>query len=191
MGKVTWHGDAVRARIESEMGRRLKSCGQVGRDHAQTLVSVDGTTKVVTKTKQRVGVKDEFGKTKTKRVAAGFEELTVNGRNGKQRIVKVKKFKWQAITRLKTVVSTQLLYNTNPSKPGEPPHVQTGRLRASVAYEVEGKVARIGTNVIYGRHLELGTSKMAPRPWLRRMLAEMTPTFRAILTAPIKGGGKP
>lgn len=134
MAKVKWYGDAVRARIESEMGRRLKACGQVGADHAKTLISTDGT-----------GV----------------------GGGG------------------------NLIYGANPSKPGEPPHVQTGRLRASIAYEVEGNVTRIGTNVIYGRHLEVGTSKMAPRPWLRRMLAEMTPTFRAILTAPIKGGGKP
>lgn len=80
-----------------------------------------------------------------------------------------------------------LVYNWAPSRPGEPPRVQRGRLRASVAYEVAEQVARIGTNVIYGRHLELGTSRMAPRPWLRRMLVEMTPTFRAILTAPIRG----
>jgi len=134
MAKVTWMGDGVRDRIGREMGRRLKACGQVGADHAKTLISTDGT-----------GV----------------------GEGG------------------------NLIYGANPSKPGEPPHVQTGRLRASVAYEVEGTVARIGTNVKYGRFLETGSSRMAPRPWLRRMLAEMTPTFRAILTAPIKGGGKP
>lgn len=140
-GKVNWHGDRVRRQIEAEMGRRLKACGQVGKDHAKTLVSVDGTAK-------RSG----------------------GSRDSKGRFLK------------------GLIYNVNPSKPGEPPHVQTGRLRASVAYEVDGQVARIGTNVIYARHLELGTSRMAARPWLRRMLVEMTPTFRAILTAPIKGG---
>lgn len=62
------------------------------------------------------------------------------------------------------------------SAPGEPPRKQTGRLRASVAHEVDADslTARVGTNVEYGRHLELGTKKgLAPRPWLRRALAEM------------------
>lgn len=62
------------------------------------------------------------------------------------------------------------------SKPGEPPRKQTGRLRASVAHEVDGAslTARVGTNVEYGRHLELGTKRgLRPRPWLRRALAEM------------------
>ena len=54
-----------------------------------------------------------------------------------------------------------------PSGPGEPPHKDTGRLRASIAHEVEGQTARVGTNVTYGKFLELGTSKMAPRPFLR------------------------
>ena len=61
-----------------------------------------------------------------------------------------------------------------PSAPGEPPHVDIGRLRASVTHEVEetllGVVGRVGTNVEYGRYLELGTSKMMPRPWLRPAL---------------------
>ena len=131
MAKVTWHGDAVQRGIASEVGRRLKTCGQIGADHAKTLISTDGT-----------GV----------------------GGGG------------------------NLIYGANPSRPGEPPHVQTGRLRGSIAYEVDGNVTRIGTNVIYGRHLEVGTSKMAPRPWLRRMLIERMSIFRRILTAPIKGG---
>lgn len=62
---------------------------------------------------------------------------------------------------------------SNPSKPGEPPHRQTGRLRASVAQEHEPAklTSRVGTNVAYGKFLELGTAKMAARPWLRRTLA--------------------
>lgn len=61
-----------------------------------------------------------------------------------------------------------------PSRPGEPPHVDTGRLRASVTHEVEKNlfsiIGRVGTNVEYGRYLELGTSRMSPRPWLRPAL---------------------
>lgn len=61
------------------------------------------------------------------------------------------------------------------SKPGEPPYKQTGRLWQSVAHEVDepSLTARVGTNVEYGKHLELGTRKgLKPRPWLRRALAE-------------------
>lgn len=70
------------------------------------------------------------------------------------------------------------------SKPGEPPRKQTGRLRASVAHEVDEATltARVGTNVVYGRHLELGTKRgLAPRPWLRRALAEVAARIEQIL----------
>lgn len=71
------------------------------------------------------------------------------------------------------------------SRPGEPPRKQTGRLRASVAYEVDeaSLTARVGTNVEYGRHLELGTKKgILPRPWLRRALAETAGKIQQILS---------
>jgi phage gpG-like protein len=80
---------------------------------------------------------------------------------------------------------SKLRYNANPSSPGEPPHVQTDRLRGSVAWEILGIVARVGTNLKYGRWLELGTSKMAARPWLRRALAEMRQAVIAILMRPM------
>jgi hypothetical protein len=61
------------------------------------------------------------------------------------------------------------------SKPGEPPRKQTGRLRGSVTHEVDKKASegRVGTNVAYGKYLELGTKRgILPRPWLRRALLE-------------------
>ena len=70
------------------------------------------------------------------------------------------------------------------SLPGEPPRKQTGRLRASIAYEVDESAltARVGTNVEYGRHLELGTKRgIKPRPWLRRALAESMTRINLIL----------
>ena len=57
------------------------------------------------------------------------------------------------------------------SKPGEPPRKQTGRLRASVTREIDeaSMEGRVGTNVAYGKHLEMGTKRgILPRPWLRR-----------------------
>lgn len=69
------------------------------------------------------------------------------------------------------------------SDPGEPPHKDTGRLRASVSHEMgdDGQSARVGTNVRYGKWLELGTSKMAPRPWLSATLAKMQDAIKTLL----------
>ena len=72
------------------------------------------------------------------------------------------------------------------SKPGEPPRKQTGRLRASVTHEVDAAAleARVGTNVEYGKHLELGTKRgILPRPWLRRALAESQGDVNQILSS--------
>ena len=47
--------------------------------------------------------------------------------------------------------------------------VDTGRLRNSITHEVRTgeKAVYIGTNVEYAPYVELGTSKMAERPYLR------------------------
>ena len=57
-----------------------------------------------------------------------------------------------------------------PSKAGEYPKKVTGHLRMNVQAEMDDRVstARVGTNVKYGKYLELGTRKMARRPWLSR-----------------------
>ncbi len=69
----------------------------------------------------------------------------------------------------------ETVYGAARSKPGEPPRKQTGRLRAAVASEIDESTltARVGTNVKYGKYLELGTKRgILPRPWLRRALFE-------------------
>ena len=61
------------------------------------------------------------------------------------------------------------------SKPGEPPHRDTGTLLKAIDYELVGNdTARVGVKkaVKYGYWLEYGTSKMAPRPFLRPALAK-------------------
>jgi HK97 gp10 family phage protein len=50
--------------------------------------------------------------------------------------------------------------------------VKTGTLRRSVYHEIDivNLIARIGSNIEYAPHVELGTSKMAARPFLRLAL---------------------
>lgn len=83
----------------------------------------------------------------------------------------------------KNVVSRGKL-GSNPSTPGEPPHKQTGRLRSSIAqsYDESAMTSRVGTPVAYGKFLELGTSKMAARPYLRAALAENRKEIVKIIT---------
>lgn len=60
------------------------------------------------------------------------------------------------------------------SAPGEPPAPDTGLLRASVHHTVgsdgDGLLADIGSSQNVAMWTELGTRRMAPRPWLRPAL---------------------
>lgn len=63
----------------------------------------------------------------------------------------------------------------NPSKPGEPPRKRTGWLQRNVVYSIDRATlsARVGVtqNARYGAYLEVGTSRMLARPFLRSTLA--------------------
>jgi len=72
------------------------------------------------------------------------------------------------------------------SKPGDPPAIDTGLLRASTATDVRvilgmvtGKVG-ILDGVKYALPLELGTIKMSPRPYLRPALKRNHKKIEAI-----------
>jgi phage gpG-like protein len=77
----------------------------------------------------------------------------------------------------------------NRSQPGEPPHLQCGELRRSMAHEVDKSkmVGRVGSNKVYARYLELGTRRMAKRPFLKVALLRNRNTIKRILTLPFKG----
>jgi len=55
------------------------------------------------------------------------------------------------------------------SRPGEPPRARTGLLMKSIFYSVDqgSMTAIVGTSLKYGLYLELGTSRMAARPFIR------------------------
>jgi hypothetical protein len=74
----------------------------------------------------------------------------------------------------------------SPSAPGEPPHVQTGALRAGIHAAPAGTLRwKVANSVDYGIYLEFGTRRMSARPFmgpmaeeLRRMLPDL---FRGFL----------
>lgn len=78
---------------------------------------------------------------------------------------------------LRVSASGETVTGLDPSKPGEPPKMVTLRLRKSMTSKVRRTQREIigsyGTNLkdetgfSYPRALELGTVKMAPRPFLR------------------------
>ena len=55
------------------------------------------------------------------------------------------------------------------------PNVRTGRLRGSITWRIgsdaESLFADVGSNVEYAVYVEMGTSRMAARPFLRPALA--------------------
>lgn len=71
------------------------------------------------------------------------------------------------------------------SAPGQPPAVDTGRLRASYTWrtgeDVQGPYVEIGTNVEYAPWLEYGTVKMRPRPHLRPAIEELRAEIRDLI----------
>lgn len=65
--------------------------------------------------------------------------------------------------------------------------VDTGNLRNSITHTSDGKAAYIGTNVTYGKYVELGTVKMAARPYLRPAAADHAGTYRNIVKDELGG----
>lgn len=71
------------------------------------------------------------------------------------------------------------------SAPGQPPAPDTGRMRAATTHEVivrgDTVIARVTNNARQALALELGTERIAPRPFLRPLLVKMRAAARAIL----------
>ena len=162
-----WHGDEIKRQLEAEIRRRLMAAAIVVQGHAKQLISGEGAGVWLGKGKGSVG--------------RGAKAVGWKGKHGL-----VLKSSKGLVAQHRTSKRQNLAYGAFPSKPGEPPHAQTGRLRGSVAWEMASRfVARVGSNSKYAKYLELGTSRMAARPWLRRALSEMGDKIRRLLSAPI------
>lgn len=66
--------------------------------------------------------------------------------------------------------------------------VDTGRLRNSITYETRTlqKEVYIGTNVEYGPYVELGTSRMAARPFLRPAASNHSKEYKQLMEDSLK-----
>jgi hypothetical protein len=81
----------------------------------------------------------------------------------------------------------------SPSAPGQPPRKRTGWLQRNVLYAVDavGLSAKVGVSAgaAYGIDLEVGTRKMAARPWLFRTASAEAANVRKIIALVMSGGG--
>jgi hypothetical protein len=68
------------------------------------------------------------------------------------------------------------------SRPGEPPYRQSGELQESIfARPLPGRMqVQVGTSSMVGLYMELGTRRIAPRPWLRRTMKEIQPQIDSL-----------
>lgn len=65
--------------------------------------------------------------------------------------------------------------------PESPFYRRTGNLRNSISHAADSDTAYVGTNIEYAPYVEMGTSKMAARPFLRPAVENYTSEYQALL----------
>lgn len=77
-----------------------------------------------------------------------------------------------------------------PSAPGSPPAVRTGFGRRNITYEYDPEkfIARVGVreNADYMAFLEVGTRRIAPRPWLRPALRQTQTAIDTLIKTAVR-----
>jgi HK97 gp10 family phage protein len=71
------------------------------------------------------------------------------------------------------------------SRPGKPPASQTGKLVSSITTSYKGVTGQVGINVFYGRFLEFGTKRIAPRPAAKLALRKKRSEIREMAKAAV------
>lgn len=70
--------------------------------------------------------------------------------------------------------------------------VDTGRLRNSITWALGGKRSvYVGTNVKYAQYVELGTSRMSPRPYLKPAVTDHISEYMDILKEHLDAAKEP
>lgn len=77
----------------------------------------------------------------------------------------------------------KVVYDT----PESPNYRRTTNLRQSLSHARDDTSAYVGTNVEYAAYVELGTSKMKPRPYLRPAAENYTDEYKALVKAALGG----
>ena len=72
------------------------------------------------------------------------------------------------------------MYDVKQTPEQEKRYKRTGRLRNSITGAYDGNSAQVGTNVEYGPYVELGTSKMKERPFIKPAIAEHIDEYKEI-----------
>ena len=72
-------------------------------------------------------------------------------------------------------------------QPASPNYVRTGRLRNSITHDVFENFAYVGTAVKYAAYVELGTSKMPPRPYIKPAVENHVDDYIKIVKTALKG----
>ena len=65
--------------------------------------------------------------------------------------------------------------------------VDTGRLRNSVTNLPEERKVTVGTNVEYSTYIEFGTSKMAPRPYIKPAVFDHLDEYKQMILSQLQG----
>ena len=77
---------------------------------------------------------------------------------------------------------TKVVYDT----PESPNYKRTGRLRNGITPDSDDNYAYIGTNVKYAKWVELGTSKMKPRPHMAPAATNYSAEYKKLMEESFK-----